>query len=151
MLQGTANTASAFKGMVSSILADLARMQTNKLITQIIGAIAGGIAGGGQSAVPGSPTSNVVVAGEFANGGPVPGPLGSPQLILAHGGEHVLSRADLRSGGGGAVTINMTVNPSPGMDERALADHAAAAVSRSMRESRGFRRQVQGTARGGLW
>ena len=161
MLQGTANTASAFKGMVSSILADLARMQTNKLITQIIGAIAGGVAGGGGATqldtsgwVPAGGGTDTVSTGSFnqyADGGFVGGSAGAPQLAVVHGGEYVMSRDELRSGGGGAVTINMTVNPSPGMDERALADHAAAAVSRSMRESRGFRRQVQGTARGGLW
>lgn len=35
-------------------------------------------------------TGNYAVRGAFAKGGFVPGPLGSPQLILAHGGEYVV-------------------------------------------------------------
>ena len=41
---------------------------------------------------------------EFDTGGMVPGPVGSPQLILAHGGEQVLTQDQQRSGGG--VTQN---------------------------------------------
>ncbi|MDO8704084.1 MAG: hypothetical protein Q7J84_03980 [Sulfuricaulis sp.] len=41
----------------------------------------------------------------FALGGTVPGPVGSPRLIVAHGGEHVIPIG--RSGGGVNVTINV--------------------------------------------
>lgn len=46
------------------------------------------------------------IAGSFASGGTVPGPLGSPQLILAHGGETVTPAG----GAGGGNTYHVTVN-----------------------------------------
>jgi hypothetical protein len=55
----------------------------------------------------------------FAEGGPVPGPKGAPQLILAHGGEYVVptSGATLaRSGGSSAVGSQVTVSIAPGSD-----------------------------------
>jgi len=42
----------------------------------------------------------------FDGGGTVPGPMGSPQLILAHGGEQVFTPA--QAAGGGGTTINVT-------------------------------------------
>jgi hypothetical protein len=44
--------------------------------------------------------------GSFASGGIVPGPIGEPRLIVAHGGEEVRTRAQ-QSGGG--ITVNLTV------------------------------------------
>jgi len=43
----------------------------------------------------------------FADGGPVPGPLGIPRLVVVHGGEYVLSQEMLRGGmaGGSGVTM----------------------------------------------
>lgn len=38
----------------------------------------------------------IPIKGAFAEGGPVPGPTGAPALILAHGGEYVLSNDMLR-------------------------------------------------------
>ena len=71
--------------------------------------------------------------GAFDSGGVVPGPKGSPQLILAHGGETVLPthKGDGTAGvaamvpsapssGSGGITI--IVNPSAGMNEQALAE-----------------------------
>lgn len=52
---------------------------------------------GGDAAIP-----------EFATGGMVPGPVGSPQLILAHGGEQVLTQEQQRGRGG--VTQNFYSN-----------------------------------------
>ena len=43
---------------------------------------------------------------EFDTGGMVPGPVGSPQLILAHGGEQVLTQDQQRGSSGGGVTQN---------------------------------------------
>lgn len=44
---------------------------------------------------------------KFDTGGIVPGPIGSPQMILAHGGETVLPT---HKGGFGGITINITGN-----------------------------------------
>ena len=49
----------------------------------------------------------------FAEGGVVPGPRGSPQLILAHGGETVLpTHKGGYTASGGGVTVNLTVQGS---------------------------------------
>lgn len=40
----------------------------------------------------------------FQSGGIVPGPIGAPQMVIAHGGEQVLTRGQ-QSGGGGGVTL----------------------------------------------
>ena len=163
MLSGTANTAEAFSNMVTSILSSLAKMAANRLVMQIIGAIAGAFAPtGGATQLD---TSNFVQAGagsststggfamsNFATGGVVPGRLGQPQLALVHGGEEVLTPAQrLGIGGGGSPIINMTINPSSGMDERQIGEIAAAAVLRKARESRGFRGTLRGHAKGGLY
>ncbi len=48
------------------------------------------------------------VAGSFALGGTVPGPIGSPQLIQAHGGEQVIPYHRIGSGGSGSqITVNL--------------------------------------------
>lgn len=51
----------------------------------------------------------------FATGGTVPGPLGSPQLAVVHGGETISP-----SGGSGSGTFNITINTSGGVDARQL-------------------------------
>ena len=48
---------------------------------------------------------------EFAQGGIVPGPPDAPQLIMAHGGEEVLTREQRRQrGGGDTYHVNITGN-----------------------------------------
>jgi hypothetical protein len=57
----------------------------------------------------------------FALGGIVPGAEGSPQLIVAHGGEQVRTRA--QQGGGGQtvnITINTVVADGPSLDRFSL-------------------------------
>lgn len=52
------------------------------------------------------PTSGIIghgFGGSFANGGVVPGILGEPKMILAHGGETVIPHGR----GGGGVTVNV--------------------------------------------
>ena len=150
MLSGTANTSEAFRNMVTSILSDMAKMAANKLVMQIIGAVAGAFTSGAGGAT-GQPIEYGKY-GEYATGGVVPGRIGSPQLALVHGGEEVLTPAQrLSSGRGGSTTINMVVNPAPGMDERAVGEIAAASVVRKLRESRGFRSTIRGHANGGLY
>lgn len=51
----------------------------------------------------------------FAGGGFVDGPVGEPQLILAHGGEQVLTPEQQRRGGG--ININMPITIQGGGDE----------------------------------
>lgn len=68
-------------------------------ISNVVGA-AGSAVGGAVSSL------KSLFGGAFAEGGPVPGPIGAPRLILAHGGEFVLSRAMMSgatSGGGVAA------------------------------------------------
>lgn len=56
----------------------------------------------------------------YADGGVVPGPKGSPQLAIVHGGEEVL-RPDQRGGGGGG-TVNITQHFPAGVDPRRVND-----------------------------
>lgn len=69
----------------------------------LLGGVAGGLGALGIN-VPG-----------FDVGGIVPGPVGSPQLILAHGGETVLPT---HRGGIGGNTINVTINASNANEAR---------------------------------
>lgn len=79
-------------------------------------------------------------AQEFAEGGVVKGPLGSPQLAIVHGGETVIPTGQgLPSAGfggsvGGSTTmiLNVTVNASPGMSPgaaRAIGDAIGPALT----------------------
>lgn len=47
-----------------------------------------------------------IFGGVFHDGGVVPGPLGKERLILAQGGETVMTPEQMRSGGGAKATIN---------------------------------------------
>lgn len=47
------------------------------------------------------------IKGIFADGGFVPGPIGEPALIMAHGGELVLNREQQRAMGGSVINIYM--------------------------------------------
>ena len=66
----------------------------------------------------------------FATGGTVPGTRGSPQMIVAHGGETVtnanaVQRGGNGGGGGGGMVINLTVNAGIGNPQetaRAIVD-----------------------------
>lgn len=47
---------------------------------------------------------------EFAQGGVVPGAIGQPQLVLAHGGEEILTRGrQMRSGGGDTIVVPVSI------------------------------------------
>ena len=50
------------------------------------------------------------LGGGFAEGGMVPGPPGAPRLILAHGGEEVLTEDQQRGGGRGSIVIQQQFN-----------------------------------------
>lgn len=54
----------------------------------------------------------------FAQGGVVPGAVGSPQLIVAHGGERVSMRG--QSGGGGGMVNNFYLNGDPEANAQAV-------------------------------
>jgi hypothetical protein len=66
------------------------------------------------SSTPTSTSSTVTIPRgalpTFAKGGTVPGPLGSPQLVVAHGGEEVVPSG---AGGGLTVVFNSTWPPTP--------------------------------------
>lgn len=57
----------------------------------------------------------------FGDGGTVPGPVGAPRLILAHGGEEVLTTAQARSAGGDTWHVS-TPATDPVTAARELAD-----------------------------
>jgi len=47
--------------------------------------------------------------GIYQHGGIVPGPIGSPMPVIAHGGERIVPRSGVEGGGGGGgITINIT-------------------------------------------
>ena len=46
--------------------------------------------------------------GSFATGGVVPGPMGAPRLVVAHGGERISPVGAASGGGGGAVNTSTT-------------------------------------------
>jgi hypothetical protein len=55
----------------------------------------------------------VKFSGTFATGGVIPGPLGSPQPIMGHGGELVLNsqqQRDLLNGGGNNAVNTFNIN-----------------------------------------
>lgn len=57
--------------------------------------------------------------GLFAHGGIVPGPIGAPVPIVAHGGERIIPRTGVdEMGGGGGVTINFYGGVSMDSEER---------------------------------
>ena len=71
----------------------------------------------------------------FASGGIVPGPLGSAQLAVVHGGERVITPSGLSAAGGGVV-VNISGNTiSNDMDMRQLADQVGREVMRALRRA----------------
>jgi hypothetical protein len=106
------------KVQLASMKSDLDRFPTSKNVTIHFAAT-------GLAAI--SIAKSKLLAGEFALGGRVPGPKGSPQIILAHGGEEVVPLHDpnamkkyqtngvghgLTGGGGGGSTYvdNRTIS-----------------------------------------
>lgn len=88
------------------------------LIGAGIGAIGGGIVGGvAQNAGGTAPSIQDIlgIVGSFAGGGVVPGAFGSPQLVLAHGGEPILTPQQYANLTG--PTIHTTVQVFLGEDE----------------------------------
>jgi len=96
-------------------------------ISGVKNAISGIFTGGGGSG-PGGAGGNVAHMLGFADGGVVPGPVGAPQLAVVHGGEQILSNAQLSTmgrnrtvpsgggsggggfaGGGGDIVINQRI------------------------------------------
>lgn len=66
----------------------------------------------------------------FAAGGYIDGPIGAPRVILAHGGERVLTPEQQRQGGGGGIgPINVTVT---GVSDPAVAFAAGQEVGRGI-------------------
>jgi len=82
------------------------------------GGTGGGVAQGGGSAGITKFFSN------FDNGGIIPGPIGQPRIVVAHGGETILPTH--KSGGGVNITIN--ANIANDMDIRILAQKLGNAV-----------------------
>ncbi len=96
---GAENMAARFRSALATILSPISRVR--------------GALGGLSSRVSSIRASigRIRIPG-FATGGTVPGQPGSPQLIMAHGGEQVMTAAQQRGagGGGGGQVFNITVN-----------------------------------------
>lgn len=97
---------------------------------------AGGFGGGGIG-IPGSGIGLLTqFLPKFDSGGVVPGRIGSPQLALVHGGETILPTHKggvSLAGGGGSVTVNVTVNAlDPDAAQRAVVE----AISKYARNNR---------------
>lgn len=79
------------------------------------------------------------MAGKFATGGEVPGPYGSPQLAIVHGGEIISGLQGEYAGataakyGGGGSSFNVTVNVMGGGDSRDVADAVVSAFEMAVR------------------
>lgn len=87
----------------------LSRTLENQLTDLLGGALsglfpAGGAAGLGKSI--GGWFKGIGKIFGFAEGGWVPGPPGAPQPAIVHGGEYVVSRAQLAAGGGGGLVVH---------------------------------------------
>jgi len=146
MVKGTASTSDAVRSMVSDILSSLARLAMNQLFTQIAGAVIGAA---GSTASSGTATAQPVSYAKYpmADGGVVNKPTFA---LIGEAGPEAVIPLNRLGGGSGGTQINLTINPSAGMDERAVGEIAAASVMRKLRESRGFRAVVRGHAKGGL-
>lgn len=57
----------------------------------------------------------------FAEGGIVPGPIGSPRLAIVHGGERISPAGSAGAGGGGGTQVNVTVYGWVGSDQQIAA------------------------------
>ena len=83
--------------------------------------------------------------GSFKTGGDVPGPIGAPRTIIAHGGERVLSVDEQNaSGSGGQVNIHI----APGMEW--LRQFIRVEVSDQTRQMTGGSRRATAGVRGGV-
>lgn len=87
----------------------------------------GGAVSGALSHLPGAGLAKSLGIPGFATGGIVPGPLNAPRLILAHGGENVVTRAQQSSGmgglagGGNAYHMEFNVNGNASPDDVMMA------------------------------
>ena len=89
-----------------------------RAVMSIFGAKSGG-GGGAQSRNSFAGRSSGIQS--FDTGGMVPGPLGSAQLAIVHGGEKVLTPAQQRQGGGGDTYISVPVRTNADPHEIARA------------------------------
>ena len=83
-------------------LIDIVKQLIKVIAESPIGSFIGGV-GGVVSGIGGAFSK----LGKFASGGRVPGPEGSPQLAVVHGGEMILNRQQQASTG---ITVNITGN-----------------------------------------
>jgi hypothetical protein len=109
MRTGTQTAGQLFTQFGESVIAELERMAVQAAITNIFSslipggpAVAGGIAPGAGVA----PAGGLLGLFGLQHGGDVPGPIGQPIPIIAHGGERV-ERASARTDRGGGDTINL--------------------------------------------
>lgn len=73
------------------------------------------------------------------DGAQIFGMMGNRPMMGGEAGKEIIMSYDKLAkmmGGGGGTTINVTVNPAPGMDERALADMVARRIQRSVENRR---------------
>lgn len=127
------------KGLVRTLLQEIQTGLIQQLANAISGAISGAATGGGGGGGIGGFFGKLL---GFDTGGVVPGPAGSPQLAVVHGGETILpTHRGGAAAGGNTVTINapLTVNGGSRAEFIAAAkaheDHVVARVFDMMRRS----------------
>lgn len=126
----------SFRRLANSIAAMLATSGAKQLVDVGLGALFGG---GGSKDI-----SKKIPSRQF--GGEVPGPIGSPQLILAHGGEEIVPAG--RSKG---LVVNQNINFNVNaMDSRSVAEffeangpHVARQLVKATDQSLALRRRLQ--------
>lgn len=113
VIQGTMSTRDAFRSMAASIIADLARIAIQKQITAPLAASFGAFFGGGE------PTQGLAIGGSVQRGRPyMVGERGAEMFVPNQAGS-IIPNNEL---GGGAVTVNQTINLSAGVSQTVRAE-----------------------------
>ena len=96
----------------------------------------GGTESSGKAPTGGHPKGSQIQ--HFATGGIVPGPIGTPQFAIVHGGERVLTPEQQRQGGGGTTNVVVELTPARLNNPQDLLDALYALMSAAQtRRSRG--------------
>ncbi|MCZ6551321.1 MAG: hypothetical protein O6926_07990 [candidate division NC10 bacterium] len=110
-LADAVTSAESFGDAMAQLAVQIGRMIIQMLvfraITGAVGALFGGIGGGGATPVQ--------LSGSFQSGGTVPGPIGKPRMFMLHGGEEIIPASERGLQRGPPVTI--VQNFSPGLRE----------------------------------
>jgi hypothetical protein len=126
----------AFNNLANALMAMAATQATQRLGDYALAALFS--SGGGKDI-------GKKFAGFFQEGGTVPGPVGTPQLIVAHGGETVLPAGRSEPSVQQTVNFNVSTPDARGMAEffDTYGGHIAKQVLKAAQQSQMFRRRLQ--------